>query len=102
MGRSTNSRQWQYGDFGTAVVADLTSADVDAVVAAARKASEQAASAIAKNEIKLSEDEKAMLLASAHIALARQYLGYLNRLFYFADKANGWALLQTLVGANND
>ena len=24
MGRSTNSRQWLYGDFGSAVVADLT------------------------------------------------------------------------------
>jgi hypothetical protein len=100
MGRSTNSRQWQYGDFGTAVVTDLTAADADAVVAAARRASQEAANAIAKNEIKLTDDEKAALLAAAHIALARQYLGYLNRLFYFADKAKGWARLTALAEAN--
>jgi hypothetical protein len=102
MGRSTNSRQWQYGDFGSAVVSDLTSSDTNAVVAAARKARKEAADAIAKSGISLSDDEKQGLLAAAHIALARQYLGYLNRLFYFADKARGWERLAALTEADYD
>ena len=102
MGRSTNSRQWQYGDFGTAVVTDLTAGAGGAVLAAARTASREAADAIAKNKIALTDADQASLLARAHIALARQYLGYLNRLFYFADKAKGWNRLTTLVEADYD
>ena len=102
MGRSTNSRQWLYGDFGTAVVTDLTAANTDAVVAAARRASQEAETALAKNEIVLTGAEKASLLATAHIALARQYLGYLNRLFSFADKTKGWERLTALVEVNDD
>jgi hypothetical protein len=102
MGRSTNSRQWQYNDFGGAVVSDLTADTAGGVVVAARNAGADAVKAIVKNGIELSDAEKQNLLADAHIALARQYLGYLNRLFYFADKARGWDRLTMLAEADYD
>jgi hypothetical protein len=102
MGRSTNSRQWQYENFGTAVVDDLTALHDDGVAAHARHARDEAVRALAAAGVTLAPDTPQNLLDTAHIALARQYLGYLNRLFYFADKANGWERLHKLAEADYD
>src|SRR3954468_6417014 len=100
MGRSTNSRQWLYGDFGAAVVADLTAREPQegAVLQAAKKALDEALRAIAAAGDKepLADDRRQRMFDAAYIALARQYLGYLNRLFYFAEKAKGWDRLENL------
>jgi hypothetical protein len=83
MGRSTNSRQWLYGDFGKTVVDDLMRGPVHA----AAEAAVQQAMTLMQNvpdvgPVAATDD----LLREAHIVLARLYLGYLNRLFYFADR----------------
>jgi hypothetical protein len=104
MGRSTNSRQWLYGDFGHAVVADLTARDRDdGVVRAAVGARDEALAALKAGGIDEPDAERRQaMLDEAHIALARQYLGYLNRLFYYAERANGWDRLHSLMEARHD
>jgi hypothetical protein len=102
MGRSTNSRQWQYNNFGTMVVDDLTAAGADGVAAHARLARDQAVQALSAAGITLADEIQQTLLDRAHIALARQYLGYLNRLFYYADRTQSWKQLASLVEANDD
>ena len=100
MGRSTNSRQWLYGGFGDAVVADLAAPD-GAVQQAAASAHRLALKTIAAaaDVRPPSDEEQDSLLAAAAIALARQYLGYLSRLFAFADKTRSWDRLGSLMEA---
>jgi hypothetical protein len=93
MGRSTNSRQWLYGGFGDAVVQDLMSG---VVRKAAQDASSQAQTAIQQPDRGDKQDDAA-LFDMAYITLARQYLGYLNRLFYFADRTRRWDELSELI-----
>jgi hypothetical protein len=104
MGRSTNSRQWLYGDFGHAVVADLTAREqADGIVRAALAARADALKAIAAGDVpEPSAQEQQQMFDTAHITLARQYLGYLNRLFYFAERARGWERLGQLTEARHD
>lgn len=91
MGRSTNSRQWLYRNFGDTVVQHLLQGPVKK---AALNAQDQAVKRIKKtNPGTLSDDEQKKLHDEAHIALARQYLGYLGRLFYFANNTQGWERL---------
>jgi hypothetical protein len=93
MGRSTNSRQWLYGGFGDAVVQDLMSGVVRKT---AQSASAEARLVISQAQVggELNEEQ---LFDTAYIALARQYLGYLNRLFYFADRTGRWDELGALI-----
>ncbi|MBA3947482.1 MAG: hypothetical protein H0X37_23350 [Herpetosiphonaceae bacterium] len=96
LGRSTNSRQWQYGNFGDEVVKDLMTGEVrDAATAAKSMAME----IMAKGEQRdmLNADAQQELFDSAYIALARQYLGYLNRMFYFADRTGRWKELDQMT-----
>lgn len=93
MGRSTNSPQWLYGGFGDTVVRDLMSG---VVRQAAQNASKQARETIQKAQIGGEQDDTA-LFDTAYITLARQYLGYLNRLFYFADRTRRWDELGELI-----
>lgn len=102
MGRSTNSRQWQYGNFGTIVVEDLTATGDGGVAACAKLARDEAVSALAKANVPLPDRMPQTLFDRAHIALARQYLGYLNRLFYFADRTQSWKQLASLAEADYD
>ena len=103
MGRSTNSRQWLYGDFGHAVVADLTAREQpDGIVRAARAARDEAVAAITASNVTVPEAQLQQMFDTAHITLARQYLGYLNRLFYFAERARGWERLGQLTEARHD
>lgn len=91
MGRSTNNRQWLYGKFGDTVVQHLLQGEVKK---AALNAQIRAAKRIDKaNQGTLSDKEQKKLHDEAHIALARQYLGYLGRLFYFANNTQGWERL---------
>ncbi|HEX6290115.1 MAG TPA: hypothetical protein VFZ66_13035 [Herpetosiphonaceae bacterium] len=94
MGRSTNSRQWLYGEFGDTVVKDLMTG---AVRNAAEQARAQALATIAEAGLGGAAPDEARLLSDAYIALARQYLGYLNRLFYFADRTRRWDELGELI-----
>ena len=96
MGRSTNQRQWLYGYFGETVVYDLLKGAVN-----------QAAQDAKKTAIELIGKEAAVkhnnLFQDAHLALARQYLGYLNRLFFFANGSKSgdqgrWDELVILAG----
>lgn len=91
MGRKTNSEQWLYGDFGHTVVQHLLQ---DKVKKAAIDAQDRAVERINKTNLgTLSENEQKKLHDEAHIALARQYLGYLGRLFSFADGTQRWEQL---------
>ncbi len=92
MGRSTNSGQWMYGGFGDTVIQHLLQHDVKI---ASDKAQKRAIQRIKKsNEGAFSDEEAHKLHEEAHIALARQYLGYLGRLFYFADRTERWEQLK--------
>lgn len=91
MGRSTNRLQWQFNGFGDRVVKELLSGPV---LQAAQGAIAMAARQIGD----VATDERDALLREAHIALARQYLGYLNRLFYFAEKSTERADQETSQG----
>jgi hypothetical protein len=93
MGRSTNSRQWLYGGFGDTVVQDLMSGVVRKT---AQRASAEARLVISQAQVG-GELNEAQLFDTAYIALARQYLGYLNRLFYFADRTRRWDELGALI-----
>jgi hypothetical protein len=92
MGRSTNQRQWLYGDFGKTVVEDLMSGPVRVAAQAAVRDVQEGVqrtgdlAADADQHAALSEAETQRLRDQAHIALARLYLGYLNRLFYFVER----------------
>jgi hypothetical protein len=101
MGRNTNSRAWLYGNFGLAVVEELMSGSV---FTAAQRAVEDMIVGHPQHE-----PNKDQLIDQAHILLARQYLGYLNRFFFFAAQAerlpdrtspnqpNRWAQLRELI-----
>ena len=91
MGRSTNSRQWQYGKFGDGVVHDLMQG---AVRMAATQAQTMALQTIVAGKTEVTSEDAADILDHAYIALARQYLGYLNRLFFFAEKTGRWEELR--------
>lgn len=94
MGRSKHSRQWLYGDFGDEVVKELLEKGVKK---AAQQAEERARHLIGDKTVP--EPEK--LFEEAHLALARQYLGYLNRMFYFASRSGDegrWDDLVILAG----
>lgn len=95
LGRSTNRGPWSYNGFGEAVIADLTGP----VRQIAQEACDQAVAALvqAAPDFAPSAAECQQLLAAATMALARQYLGYLNRLFYYADRADGWDRLPKLA-----
>jgi hypothetical protein len=85
MGRSTNSRLWQYGEFGKTVVEALMRNDVrNAAETAIEQVVQQMKQVAEVGEITPEEREK--LYRKAHITLARLYLGYLNRLFFFAER----------------
>lgn len=101
MGRSTNRRQWLYGEFGDHVVRDLMQG---AVWNAAQVAQEKAVEHIKKAQhiTPLAEVEKEQLFEQAYIALARQYLGYLNRLFYFAESAQEWDKVEKMFRMNEE
>lgn len=110
MGRSTNSRQWLYGEFGRTVVEELMSG---AVFKAAQAAAESAIQGIKGAQLGLELPNQDKLIDQAHILLARQYLGYLNRLFSFAAQAerfpdrnasnqpNRWTQLRELIKEGN-
>src|SRR4029078_6613046 len=104
MGRSTNSRQWLYGDFGHAVVADLTAREQpDGIVRAAQAARDEAVAAIKKSDVPEPDaQEQQRMFDNAHITLARQHLGYLNRLFSCAERARGWERLDQLTEPHHD
>lgn len=95
LGRSTNRGPWSYNGFGEAVIADLTG-PVRTIAQHARDRAVEALAQTTPNDLP-SDPERQRLLAVASMALARQYLGYLNRLFYYADRANGWDRLPKLV-----
>ncbi len=89
MGRSTNSRQWLYGQFGDQIVQDLMSGAVRKAAEEARTMAEETIRT-AQGGQPVADELRQRLLDEAYMALARQYLGYLNRLFYFADRTRRW------------
>lgn len=95
MGRRENSRQWQFGQFGDHVVADLMRGSVQT---AARNAQTMALEIIGRGADQVSVEEQQRILDEAYIALARQYLGYLNRLFSFAERTQRWDELGQMAG----
>lgn len=99
MGRSTNSRQWLYGNFGDRVVADLMSGAVRAEAEAATKA---ASKAVQAEGYQMETPRETELFPLIYIALARQYLGYLNRLFVFVDRTGRWDELPALLGIEKE
>lgn len=95
MGRSKHSRQWLYGDFGDQVVKDLLEEEEgkESVKKAAKEAEKKALELIGDTYAKRAQSDKTVpesekLFEEAHLALARQYLGYLNRMFYFASRSD--------------
>lgn len=92
IGRSKKEPLWRYNRFGEQVVDDLLRGVVKETAEEAQKYAICSIEKI-KEATKLSESEKESLLEEAHLLLARQYLGYLGRLFYVADETNNWKTL---------
>lgn len=134
MGRSKPDQQWRYGHkrgrdkvlFGDQVVDDLLKGRVkDTAIKAKQRALDSINNSLKKtladskseSEIEAQvEAETTDFYDKAHIALARQYIGYLNRLFYFAnsiqkseekskkpdmDIQKGWKRIADLIQAEN-
>jgi len=91
MGRSSQGKTWLYNNFGQAVISDIEGPVGEAAV---RVADEVTA--------KVGGVDRKTICKDAHLKLARFYLGYLNRCFYYGDKTGRWDDLYREKGVCDD
>jgi len=84
IGRSSSGKQWQYNGFGERVIRDI---EEGAVAKGAQQAAEVAFEEIEKRG---GTADKKRLCEEGYVLLMEQYLGYLNRAFYYCDKTKCW------------
>lgn len=85
MGRKETGPHWRYGEFGNEVVTDLTSGVVRKAATDARhRAVNSMCQAMSVQSLPVEQEGE--LLRLSHIMLARQYLGYLARLFVYVGR----------------
>lgn len=82
IGRSSSGKQWQCNGFGERVIRDI---EEGVVAKGAQRAAEVASEEIEKRG---GTADKKCLCEEGYVILMGQYLGYLNRAFYYCDKMN--------------
>ena len=80
IGRSSSGKQWQYNGFGERVIRDIEEGVV------AKGAQQSAEVAFEEIEKRNGTADKKQLCEEGYVLLMKQYLGYLNRAFYYCDK----------------